>query len=449
MRIALAYLVSISFASLGHGEAPLWRATLERAIQLRNAGSEEARALFLEALAQTREVPDGGLALAQVGNDLAVDHQAHGRHLEAEQLLRSTLLVYQHNPQAAPLDLAATMHNLAISCRALSRRDESEALHQKSLSIFERVGGPNHPKLALALSFLGFLYAEQGRLADADPLFLRAIRIGTAAAGPDNPDLIFSLSGLAMLKRLRGDSLGARKTVMRASRIAESAYGPDSIRVGAVLHQLAQLDFEIGQLKSAESLWRRSLEIIQKRRAPEHPDALNIMVQLGDIARLRGRYREAQALLTYAAAAADQPGGGPMLAVALHHLAVLYAKRGQHEIAEPIFLRSLAITDRDLGSRNIEWAICADNFARTLIALKRTDKAEEWTRSAIAAVEQSNATRHPFFLEILRDHARVLRKLGRKDQAKDISARIETMLASGAGRTSDYTVALSELRSGK
>jgi tetratricopeptide (TPR) repeat protein len=426
---------------------PAWREALEKAVALRKIGSPDARAAFLQAAEIAREVPDGGLALAQVSHDLAMDHQGHGRHDEAERLFRQAISTYEGNPRAHPLDLAASMHGLAISCRGLARGVEAESWHRRAIGVIEGVGGPNHPALVLVLAFLGSLYLEQGRVAEAEPVLTRALAIGGEKLRADHPDLAPALTGLAMVRRLRAEFVGAHQSAARALRILEATYGPDSANLTATLHQLGLSALESNRLDSAAAYWGRALEITEKRRSPDHPDGINLVILLAHVAGLQGRRKDEEALYWRAARISEKPGAQAVLAVALHHLATYYAGEKQHERAEPLFRRSLEVNERYLGSRNAEWGICAADFARSLDASKRYEEAEHWTRAAITVADATRSIEHPFFLAALEEHARLLRLLKRKEEAREVSERLKKLMASGAGNQRRHTVSMTELRS--
>lgn len=424
---------------------PDWKVTLSRAIQLRAAGSVDAAAVFLEAAAQSEEIGDGGLALAQVLSDFAVDHQNHGRDAEAESLYRRVLSIYEGHPGRIPLDVAATKHNLAVTCSVLGRRAEAERLYRSAIEIIEQAAGPHNGTLLYSLTFLGALYLEAGRIAEAEPLLTRALRVGVEALGPDHPDLVTTLTTISSMRRLRGDFEDGRRAATRALRILESTSGLEDLRAAGVLYELGLLEFDAGRLRKAAAHWVRALAIVEKRRAPDHLDALKLLVQLGDIAALERRNQEAEALFLRVADAAERPGGAALQAVSLHHLAALYASRKQHDRSEPLFRRSLALTEAAVGKRNTEWASCAADFGRTLFALKRLNEAEEMTRTALAIAEETRSLAHPSFLKVLQDHAKMLRKQGRKEEARQAEIRMQS-LASVAGSLSLHTVSADELK---
>jgi hypothetical protein len=138
-----------------------------------------------------------------------------------------------------------------------------------------------------------------------------------------------------------------------------------------------------------------------------------------------------------------------VLGVSLHHLAVLYASQNQHERAEGLFRRSLALTEKAAAARTTEWASTAADFARTLLALKRTEEAEVFQRAALAVAEQTIGLWHPAILKILQEHERTLRKLDRKQEARQVAERARSLIAAGAANLSLHTVSATELKVGR
>ena len=448
MQFRLAVISGLCVLAQAQSQ-PGWRSALDRAVQLRDARSADAERAFSEAATMAKEVQDGGLALALVWHELALEHQAQGRHDETERLLRLVLAQYGANSTVSPLDHAGALHALAVSCRELERTPEAESLHRTGISIIERRLGPKHPALVVGFGFLGILLTEQGRGIEASEALTRSIRLGTEVLGASHPDLANSLMGAAALRRTQGDFAVARQLATRALRIVETAYGPDDVRLTGTLNELAQSEVAAGRLSSAAAYWRRGLEIARKRGDVGLQDALAYQVQLADADWWEGRYAQADELFARTVAAAEQSGTRAVLGFSLHHWAASHAHRKNHHRAEGLFRRALQLTESGIGTRNSEWAVCAVGLARTLLALDRTEEGEYWLRSAIAAAEQVNTIAHPIFLGALREHARILRAMKRKDEAQLVAKRLDGLIASGPGRGGDYTVSLTELKSSR
>ncbi|MGH9650419.1 MAG: tetratricopeptide repeat protein, partial [Terriglobales bacterium] len=66
----------------------------------------------------------------------------------------------------------------------------------------------------------------------------------------------------------------------------------------------------------------------------------------------------------------------PDLAVDLNNLAMLYTSRGWYEQAEPLYQRSMAITEKTLGPDHPALATTLENYAHLLGKTKRKPEAK-------------------------------------------------------------------------
>jgi tetratricopeptide (TPR) repeat protein len=429
IKAAFMVIVCTQLPSLRSQPVPAWRASLDRARALRRSRATQAEQAYRTAEVQASSQDDGGAALAVVQTALGGLYLDQGRYREAEAVLRPALAVQHANPHTPARDLALTLHCLAIACRDTARYLEAESLEIEAIGAVEhdshqfREGGD----IAAYLNSLGRLYLELGRLAEAEKVFQKTLRISEEFTGKLPMCIAESLEGQAEVSLLHGDLSDARLTSLRALSVVESAFGSDDLEVGHALDQLARVDFAMERYHDARVFCLRSLKIKEHWLGPDHDDTLTALTQLADIARIEGHYGEAEELVSRAVRAAEKGRESALLALALHHLALIYFAQRKYAEAEPLFRRSLAVTESVLGKSSPELASCLAHYAQSLSAAGRLQDAEEQYQRAVVMLEQTIGTDNGWLPRLLEDQGRILRKLKRKPEAKALEQRASVL----------------------
>ena len=148
-------------------------------------------------------------------------------------------------------------------------------------------------------------------------------------------------------------------TVRARAQLSQSGGGEALIRVLLVEGRLHQ---QLGDLARAERTLREALSL-----AGAHPEGLVRTQAAGALAsvyRARGRYAQAESLLTESIALAvqDPAIGARELAWLLNELAVTYKYTGQFDEAERIYQRALALLEQELGPEHPEMATVYHNL---------------------------------------------------------------------------------------
>lgn len=93
----------------------------------------------------------------------------------------------------------------------------------------------------------------------------------------------------------------------------------------------------------AEQLAQQRLDIIERKRGPDHALVAAALEMLGDVYRAQTRYADAEAVYRRAVEIAQKTFGDGGLATFLDRLAVIYLVQGRDAEAEALFKRTLAI----------------------------------------------------------------------------------------------------------
>ena len=181
------------------------------------------------------------------------------------------------------------------------------------------------PQTELAsLIRLGTIKQEAGSFAEAEECFRRALEIGDRTFGPENPDLIILLNDLTRLYLKQSAYSSAEPLLLRLLELKRTK-GEDHPEVATVLASLATVRQALGIHESAESLWRRVLDIRERTLAPNHFATASALEHLGDACAARGKIREAMSAFQRALTIREKTLGieHPSLRVARERIADL------------------------------------------------------------------------------------------------------------------------------
>lgn len=195
------------------------------------------------------------------------------------------------------------------------------------------------------------------------------------AAGVVTSDL-----GLAARYYQQDNYVQAELTYRRVQARMEKKPGPDDPGLAGVLHLLAGVNVDLGNYIQAEQIENRALSILEESLGPEHPEIAVVLSDLGRICFYQGRNAEAESLYRRALTIAEK--------------AALYAGQSRFLRAEPLYRRSLASNEKFWGPEHPKVVPNLCNLARLYRDLTR--------------------------------YAFLLRKLKRKTEAAEVSARART-----------------------
>jgi tetratricopeptide (TPR) repeat protein len=242
-----ALLNQVGLYRAGRAELPAARATLERALAIKEAAYEADHSQVAVTLDNL------GLVLGELG-ELA----AARARLERALAIRELAYGPDH-PQ-----LARTLTNLGNVLAELGKLPQAHAYHERALAIFEAAYGSDHPQVAVTLTNLGLVLRQLGKLPQARARLERALGIREATYGPNHPEVARTLGNLGGVLRQLGALPEARARLERALAIFEAAYGSDHLLVARTLTNLGVVLRQLGELQQAQACEQRAQAIRQK-----------------------------------------------------------------------------------------------------------------------------------------------------------------------------------------
>ena len=315
-----------------------------------------------------------------------------GRYAEAEPLYKRSLAISEKALGPDHPDVGTSLNNLAVLYQAQGRYAEAEPLYKRSLAIREKALGPDHPDVGTSLNNLAVLYQAQGRYAEAEPLYKRSLASARRRWGPTTPTSAPSLNNLAVLYQARAATPRPSRSTSAASRSREGAGArpprrrhrrsttwpavpgagplrrgraasqaqPRDPREGAgarpprrrhVAQQPGRLYQSQGRYAEAEPLYKRSLAIREKALGPDHPDVGTALNNLAGCTETRAATPRPSRFTSAASPSARRRWGPttPTSACRSTTWPSCIRSQGRYAEAEPLYKRSLAISEKALG----------------------------------------------------------------------------------------------------
>ncbi len=235
--------------------------------------------------------------VANVFSQFAVMLEATNRHVEAEQLMRRSLAIWEEQLGSENPQVASGLSNLANLLKASNRLVEAEALARRAVTIWELNFGKNHEKIAIGLSNLASLLYSLGRFIEAEPLMRRALTIWEGCFGSNHTHVATGLNNLANLLRVNNRLSEAELMMRRALSIDEHCFGSNNALVANRLHNLAGILQSTNRVAEAEQVYRRALAIEETCLGVTHPEVAVTLNNLAMLLKDTNRLDEAVSLL--------------------------------------------------------------------------------------------------------------------------------------------------------
>lgn len=267
----------------------------------------------------------------------------------------------------------------------------------------------------------GRILRARGRYAEAENVFTALLR----ESEQQNRESVFVatvLDNLAQAEQDLGNSVAAERLLTRSLAI---------VRDPSVEGHLGEVYLEEGRAREAEPLFRHVLEA--RRNAPQ-PDPENTAVALCDLAmvyKYRGKFSQAEALLRQALAILEENFGPdhPMLSVALCPLGSALAREGKYREALSVTERTWRILGQDPRVAEPDRINTMSTLGMLYSLTGQFREAEFYGKEAVAKAEAIYGPDHSRLGWHLANYAMILKRMGRKDEAKAVEQRSTAILA--------------------
>ncbi|TKA49660.1 hypothetical protein B0A54_00328 [Friedmanniomyces endolithicus] len=154
-----------------------------------------------------------------------------------------------------------------------------------------------------------------------------------------------------------------------------------SLSLASVLYKAGWFMLEQGQLKPAEAMSRRALEIRERILRKEHPHTLHCVDNLALVLEHQGKYEAAKTMFRRVLEASERVLGKehPTTLSSLNNLANVLQQQGKYEAAETIYRRVLEARERVLEKEHPNTLTSVNNLANVLQQQGKYEVAEAMT----------------------------------------------------------------------
>ncbi len=177
-----------------------------------------------------------------------------------------------------------------------------------------------------------------------------------------------------------------------ALRETEAAKGPAHPDTASRLQLLAQLYGRTGATDQQEAMLGRALEIQRRASGEDSVQVGRTLLSLGNLARVRGKFEDAERSLARAVAIMEQAGDPQGLASAIAALADAIAGGRGFDAARPHYERALALQATATGRDHLMYAMVETNFANHWFEVGDCESARPYYVHSATYLEQ---VKHP------------------------------------------------------
>jgi len=293
----------------------------------------------------------------------------------------------------------------------------SEEAFASALRSFEEAGA--EVAIARTLSDHAALFFAQGDAPRAETRLREALQRATDTFGPEHPEVAHERFNLGMMLYAQGKAEAAEAEVREAGRIWTASLGPEYHGLSRVYTVLGQMHGQRNEVDEAANLLAKALAVDVAARGEDGPATIETRAAyVGALARAN-RTEEAQAQLQLSLAS-GQRAFQPNSFALVRHLATLGTAAfdmGDLTLARDLAQRSAAACDSvsDRDPLNI-----ANTYAinlRTLYEVGAYEDADRAGQRALALMQGLESPNYRGIASTRINHARVLMRLGRRDEA--------------------------------
>jgi serine/threonine-protein kinase len=225
--------------------------------------------------------------------------------------------------------------------------------------------------------------------------------------------LLVELFAVADPSEARGATITAKEVLDRGVARIQSELGSQPELKATLLGVMGRVYQNLGSYQAAAPLVESALAL-RREAGPDDPEVVAGLNALGELQRLRGDYKAAEATLSEALALSTRVHGreAPDTARALNHLSKVQIATGRAADAEASARRALAVTRAALGPAHADIAESLMNLAAALFTRGDDRQAEPLFREALAMRREVLGPDHPSVPAGLNNLAALLSRKG-------------------------------------
>ncbi len=290
--------------------------------------------------------------------------------------------------------------------RALGRYGEAKQVFTSLLRETEKRSGA--PALeAAVLDNLAVTEQDLGNFVAAESLLTRSLSMLKKPGAATDTEIAPVESHLGEVYLEEGRPRDAEPLFRRVLQARQNATEPDPLNLAVALADLAMARKHLGKPGEAETLLRQAVAILEERFGPDHPLVASALGPLGSTLTKEGRYKEALSLTerTWRILRKDPRVSEPDLLNTMSTLGLLYSMTGQFQDAEFFAKEAVAKAEAIYGPDHMRLGWHLANYADVLKRTGRKDEAraaQQRSAAILARNQQANPVRHTVNVNALR-----------------------------------------------
>ncbi len=234
---------------------------------------------------------------------------------------------------------------------------------------------------------------------------------GVLHAGGSQKEKALDWNGYTQAGKLALESKNYDKAELsfKKALVLASTQNKASLEVAMSLDNLAQLYQRQGRYLEADPMYRKAIELYQKRLGREHKLVGQAIKNLSALYDSRGQTLDVKALLlpvdtgmkglpdtkvVNSSTYTEEDKAELAEATKMNDLGLLYKSKRDFTAAEPLYQKALAIYQRIMGADHVNVAITLDNMGRLASAKKEYTRAETLYSRALSIYKKSLGENH-------------------------------------------------------
>jgi len=210
-------------------------------------------------------------------------------------------------------------------------------------------------------------------------------------------DFLVALFEVSDPDQAKGNTITAREILDQGSRRISEELEGEPLTQARLMNTIGKVYQNLGLYDEAGPQLEKALELRRSVSAADDMAAATLLADLADLYIDKGRYDDAEAMLTEALAVMDRHGDQADnldLALSINELASVYRRQGKYDLAEPLYERALAIRVSALGPDDPEVARSYNSLAILNWNRGNYQEAERLYKQALALWENAYGSDH-------------------------------------------------------
>lgn len=276
---------------------------------------------------------------------------------------------------------------------------------------------------------LALVLQTEEKFDEAATTYKQAIDLLGKAFGADNEKVASALVNLAEVLKLKDDLKGAEENYQKALAVYEKAYGDSKPEMADALDTVADFYAEQEEYDKAEPLYKRALEVSHKQIGSDKYETAKRMAHLGEVYCVQGKYAPAEPLFAAAMDVTEKTKGKDSLELSkiAFNMGGLHYDQSHFAAAEKYFKRAIDIS-RKMAPQDVP--MMEASLGDVLDMQGKHGEAETVYKKAITELEKNNDTNN--LVSCLKNYQKHLNMENKKDEAKQVGARIKELKAKAA-----------------